>query len=184
MGATRAHDRPGGPWVLGEAGGDILPDVLVAGLAVVFCGSAASRRAAAVGAYCAGAGNLFWPTLHRLGLTERRLAPAEFARVLDYRIGLTDLVKRAFGSDREFPAGADDVPGLRAKIARWRPGYLAFNDKRAAERVLGRPVAYGPQPEALGPSACYVLPSTAGLARGFWDIGPWQELATIVRTLP
>jgi TDG/mug DNA glycosylase family protein len=45
--------------------------------------------------------------------------------------------------------------------------------------ALGRPVAYGPQTEPIGGATVHVLPSTSGAARGFWDIGPWQELAAM-----
>ena len=43
----------------------ILPDVLEPGLRVVFCGTAAGKASARAGAYYAGPGNAFWPTLHR-----------------------------------------------------------------------------------------------------------------------
>ena len=61
---------------------DVLPDVLAPGLHVVFCGSAAGAVSARVGAYYAGPGNRSWPTLHRVGLTPRLLAPTEFRIVL------------------------------------------------------------------------------------------------------
>jgi TDG/mug DNA glycosylase family protein len=38
---------------------DVLPDVLVPGLAVVFCGNAAGKVSAQRGAYYAGPGNYF-----------------------------------------------------------------------------------------------------------------------------
>jgi hypothetical protein len=69
----------------------VLPDVLGPGLRVVFCGTAVGSASAKRGAYYAGPGNKFWPTLHAIGLTPRRLMPEEFRSVLDYGIGLTDL---------------------------------------------------------------------------------------------
>jgi TDG/mug DNA glycosylase family protein len=77
----------------------VLPDILGPDLAVVFCGSAVGLRSAEVGAYYAGPGNKFWPTLAAIELTPRRLAPDEYATVLDYGIGLTDLTKTEFGAD-------------------------------------------------------------------------------------
>ncbi|HET6586644.1 MAG TPA: mismatch-specific DNA-glycosylase, partial [Oleiagrimonas sp.] len=38
----------------------VLPDLLRAGLGLVFCGTAPSRRSAAEGAYYAHPGNYFW----------------------------------------------------------------------------------------------------------------------------
>ena len=54
----------------------VLPDVLAPGLRAVFCGTAAGTKSAIAGAYYAGPGNKFWPTLHAIGLTPRRFAPA------------------------------------------------------------------------------------------------------------
>lgn len=78
----------------------ILPDVIEPGLRIVFCGTAAGAKSAAVGAYYAGPGNAFWATLH--------------------------------------------------------------------ER------------ERLGPCRAFVLPSTSGAARGFWDVRRWHDLAAAV----
>jgi TDG/mug DNA glycosylase family protein len=97
----------------------VLPDVLGPGLKVVFCGSAVGSASARVGAYYAGPGNKFWPTLQRIGLTPRRLAPAEFRSVVAFGIGLTDLCKSLSGADRALTASADDVAGLAAKRTAW-----------------------------------------------------------------
>ena len=59
-----------------------LPDVLRPDLDVVFVGTAAGRRSAAVGAYYAHPGNRFWKTLHSTGLTPRLFAPDEFRELL------------------------------------------------------------------------------------------------------
>ena len=97
---------------------DVLPDVLGPGLHIVFCGSAAGAVSARVGAYYAGPGNRFWRTLHRVGLTPRLLAPAEFHTVLRYGIGLTDLCKTESGADADLSRHADDAAALGDKIAR------------------------------------------------------------------
>lgn len=156
----------------------ILPDLLQPGLALVFCGTAASQRSAREGAYYAHHGNLFWRALHESGLTPRRFAPDEFPHLLELGIGLTDLAKRHCGNDADLPRGAFDVPALRARIDAFRPHLLAFTSKAAARAALGRAiVAYGPQPERLGQARVYALPSPSGQARGHWDIEPWQQLA-------
>ena len=64
-----------------------------------------------------------------------------------------------------------------AAIEATSPTHLAFNGKSAARAALGRKVDYGPQPERIGGATVWVLPSTSGAARGFWDIEPWRELA-------
>jgi TDG/mug DNA glycosylase family protein len=155
----------------------ILPDVLAPGLDVVFCGSAAGAASAAAKAYYAGPGNRFWPTLCEIGLTARKLESQEYPLLLSYGLGLTDLNQTESGGDAALSASADDGPGLRDKIERFHPAFLAFNGKRAAQAFLGHAVRFGRQPETIGETAIYVMPSTSGSARGHWDLGPWQQLA-------
>jgi double-stranded uracil-DNA glycosylase len=159
----------------------ILPDVLPPGLRVVFCGTAPGTASARAGAYYAGPGNRFWITLHEVGLTPVLLAPAEFTRLPEFGIGLTDISKSASGSDQEVGRQGFDPARLAAAIEAVAPAHLAFNGKNAARGALGRPVDYGPQPEPIGGATVWVLPSTSGAARGFWDIEPWRELARAVK---
>ncbi len=158
----------------------ILPDLLQPGLALVFCGTAAGRRSAAERAYYAHPGNLFWRALFDARLTPRLFAPAEFPLLAQYGIGLTDLAKRHSGNDNELPRDAFDVPALRAKIERHVPRLLAFTSKNAARAVLERVVNYGLQPESIGPTRLFVLPSPSGQARGHWDLRHWQHLAALI----
>jgi double-stranded uracil-DNA glycosylase len=159
----------------------VLPDVLAPGLRVVFCGTAPGTASARAGAYYAGPGNRFWLTLHEVGLTPVLLAPAEFTRLPEFGIGLTDISKSASGSDQEVRRQGFDPARLAATIAAASPAHLAFNGKNAARGALGRRVDYGRQSEQLGGASVWVLPSTSGAARGFWDIDPWRELAAAVK---
>ena len=161
----------------------ILPDVLAPGLRIVFCGTAPGTASARAGAYYAGPGNRFWTTLHEVGLTPVLLRPAEFTRLPEFGIGMTDISKTASGSDREVGRSSFDPVRLTAAVAAASLAHLAFNGKNAARGALGRPVDYGPQPEAVGGATVWVLPSTSGAARGFWDIEPWIELAAAAGTL-
>ncbi len=160
----------------------ILPDVLAPELDVVFCGSAAGAVSARVGAYYAGPGNRFWPTLATVGLTPVELPPARFRELPRYGLGLTDLCQTASGADADLPPDGDDPAALDAKIRRYRPRVLAFVGKRAAKRFLNaNRVATGLQAESPFPDTdLFVLPSPSGAARGSWDIRPWQALAAHV----
>ena len=158
----------------------VLPDLLADGLAIVFCGSAAGHASARAGAYYAGPGNRFWPTLHATGLTPRQFRPREFREILGLGIGLTDMAKTVSGADAALPAGADDAAGLGQKIERYQPACLAFVGKRAGRAFLARPVEYGPQPEAVGHTGLFVLPSPSGAARRWWDESWWHALAARV----
>ena len=97
--------------------------------------------------------------------------------LLEYGIGLTDLAKSYAGGDAGIRREDDDIAGFVAKIERFRPEYLAFNGKRSAQVALGRAVRYGPQDERIGRALIFVLPSTAGLASGYWDPALWHDLA-------
>jgi double-stranded uracil-DNA glycosylase len=163
---------------------DVLPDSLMPGLRVVFCGTAAGTASAKAGAYYAGPGNAFWETLYVTGLTPVLLAPAEFTKLLEFGIGLTDLCKVSYGSDEEVGAGEFDVARLETEIAAVEPLRLAFNGKNAARGALERQVAYGVQPEQIGGAELWVLPSTSGAARRFWSIEPWRELAEACEAEP
>ena len=155
---------------------DVLPDVLRPGLRVVFCGTAAGTASARARAYYAGPGNRFWEALHVTGLTPVRLAPAEFERLPEFGIGLTDICKVLHGSDQEVGTIEFDVTGLGARVAEAEPAHLAFNGKNAARGALEREVGYGLQPERIGGATIWVLPSTSGAARRFWAIEPWRDL--------
>jgi len=156
---------------------DVLPDILRPGLRIVFCGTAAGTASARAKAYYAGPGNGFWKVLHETGLTPIQLAPTEFRRLPDYGIGLTDICKVLHGSDLEVGTVEFDVAGLEARVSEAEPAHLAFNGKNAARGALERDVVYGLQPERIGGAAVWVLPSTSGAARRFWDVEPWHELA-------
>lgn len=157
----------------------VLNDLLQPGLQVVFCGTAAGTASARAKAYYAGPGNAFWRTLYATGLTPVQLAPSEYRRLVRFGIGLTDLCKARHGSDADVGTVEFDVDGLRARIAQAEPAYLAFNGKNAAQGALERKVELGPQEEQIGGATVWVLPSTSGAARGYWDIEPWQELARL-----
>jgi TDG/mug DNA glycosylase family protein len=158
----------------------VLPDVLAPDLDIVFCGTAAGTASARQRAYYAGPGNSFWPTLYAVGLTPRELFPREYAEVLQWKLGLTDLAKYVFGSDSELAKKHFDTTRMFRLIEEYRPGALAFTSKRAAGEFLGRAVVgYGLQTEVVASSKLFVLPSPSGAARGHWNLGPWRELASL-----
>lgn len=161
----------------------VLPDVLDYGLRVVFCGAAAGTKSARMGAYYAGPGNRFWETLYRIGLTPRRLDPADYPTLLQYGIGLTDLIKTQYGRDSNLDFDDDARETLRGRITEYEPRVLAFNGKRPAQEFFLGPVKYGLQEETVGPTAVFVLPSTSGAAVGHWDETYWAALAVYLRKL-
>jgi double-stranded uracil-DNA glycosylase len=158
-------------------GSEVLPDVISAGLKVVFCGYAVGPVSEKRGAYYANPQNAFWRVLHEVGLTDRELAPWEFRSLPAYRLGLTDLVKRVAGMDRDICPEKSDAEALKKKILRFSPEIAAFTGKRAGETFLQHKVQYGLQRETIGNTRIFVLPSPAPTARRYWDESPWRDLA-------
>lgn len=161
----------------------ILPDLLAPGLDLVFCGTAVGAESARRQAYYAGPGNAFWPTLHSVGLTPRRLRPDEYRELLDYGIGLTDLAKEVSGNDDILGHADFDCSRLRALLARYQPRLLAFTGKRAAQQFVGGKVGYGLLADRVAATCLFVLPSPSGAACRYWSEAPWFELARLRREL-
>jgi len=110
----------------------MLHDVIAPDLLLLFCGTAAGKESAARMAYYAGPGNRFWRILHETGLTPRQFDPQEYAKLLDCRIGLTDIVKGQAGNDDEIDFAGSSGGRLKALIRKYRPRVLCFNGKKSA----------------------------------------------------
>jgi glycerate kinase len=174
-------DPRGGRGPARDPRGHVLEDVLPRGARVLFCGTAAGTVSARVGAPYAGPGNAFWPTLHEVGILPARLAPADFRDAAGHGVALTDLDKRGSGSDAEIGRDGFDPAAVAAKVAACGARVVAFTSKTSGSTALGRPVAYGRQPEPFGGAEAWVLPSPSGRARRFWDLAPWAALAARLR---
>ncbi|HEY1983655.1 MAG TPA: mismatch-specific DNA-glycosylase, partial [Xanthobacteraceae bacterium] len=159
----------------------ILPDVLARNLKVVFCGTAVGTQSAERKAYYAGNGNKFWPTLYAVGITDRLLQPREYPTLLSYRAGLTDLAKRVSGPDSIIKQTDFDRARLRQVIETYQPFALAFTSKTAGQSFFGGKRNYGRQPEIIGHTRIYILPSPSGLANGYWSETWWKKLAADIR---
>ena len=156
----------------------ILPDLLEEGLSLVLCGTAPSLVSKQRQAYYAHPGNIFWKTLHEAGLTPRQLQAKEYPDLLKYRIGLTDLNKREWGADSELTRAGFDVAGFVEKMRRVRPRSIAFSSKFAASKFFGRAeLQYGRQIEMLDGISIFIMPSTSGRARRYFDLSQWAALA-------
>ena len=165
----------------------VLPDLLMPGLLVVFCGTAAGTQSARRGHYYAGPGNKFWRMLHETGLTPRRLVPRKASELPALGIGLTDLAKHTSGPDASLRPEHLDLAAAVARLRVARPRILAFNGVKAARLWLGQPtgpVRLGAMPDPHRVADQLVaLPSTSGAAGGTWDEKPWHQLGRTVRAI-
>lgn len=141
-----------------------LPDYLRPGLKVVFVGINPGERSACIGRYYAGRGNQFWPLLYESGLLPQLFRPDEDHRVLEFDLGLTDVVKRWSTSANELraPEFRRGVSTLRMKLRRVSPRVVAFNGKVAYEKFTGSRGRLGWHGELMEGTRIFVLPSTSG----------------------
>ncbi len=105
------------------AAGRTVPDVIAPGLEVLFCGINPGLYSGATGHHFARPGNRFWPALRASGFTDRLVRPWEERTLLDYGLGVTNLVARATAAADEL-THEELVRGrkrLEAKVGRYRP---------------------------------------------------------------
>lgn len=160
----------------------ILPDVLTAGLNIVFCGTAAGTVSAARGCYYAHPQNRFWRALQEASLTPRLLDPSEFALLPNFGLGLTDIAKSVSGMDKQLPndaLGREPCRVMAEKIFAVSPRFLAFTSLTAGRRFLRRTASLGEQPERVGLTRIWVLPSPSPAANWNWDVSWWRRLGEI-----
>ena len=162
----------------------LVPDLLQAGLKLVFCGTAPGCMSAEKGHYYAYPQNKFWRVLHTVGLTPRLLVPAEYPELLAHGIGLTDIAKYVSGQDNQLPKqslGQTAIRALRQRVLRFQPKILAFTSLEGGRRFLGRQATFGAQDEMIGATRIWILPSPSPKAHWNWNETIWQALAEEAR---
>lgn len=162
-----------------------LPDVLETNLKVVFCGTAVSKTSANRNAYYANGRNKFYTTLYNCGFTPYQLKPEEYSKLLEFRLGLSDLVKQVAGGDNYLRDKDFDVSGFKTKMNKYRPEIICFNGKRAAKEFLGEGrkeyLPYGLLEQNYNGIKLFVAPSTAFRADDYWDISYWHDLYKLIK---
>ena len=131
---------------------------------LVIVGCNPTESAVRVGHYYAGRGNEFWPILF-----SGRVIPEPFdyhddKRVIEFGVGLTDLVKKPTKSPDEL-SRQDFAEGrivLSQKLEEFSPHVVAFNGKIVYEQFSQRKCKFGLQKDHLYGARVYVLPSTSG----------------------
>lgn len=154
------------PEQIQAAHGKTVPDLLQPGLRVVWVGINPGLYSGAVGHHFARPGNRFWPVLHESGFTPERLHPSQERRLLEWGLGITNLVSRATARADELTADELVAGGqlLQKKLRRHRPRYAAFLGITAYRAAFGRQgTGAGPQTERIGDTPVWVLPNPSGL---------------------
>ncbi len=162
-----------------------LMDYLEEGLDIVFVGLNPSTYSVQQGHYFANPRNRFWAALNRSGLVDRDLAPADDARLRDYRIGFTDVVKRP--TPQASHLRADDFrywsPILRDKLLEYQPriacfhGVTGYNAYLKYAEGVNQKSQLGLQERKIGNSAVFVTPnpSPANAQYSLDDLVHWYQ---------
>jgi TDG/mug DNA glycosylase family protein len=150
--------RRGKPW-----SGETLPDYLRPGLDIVFVGLNPGLYSAQVGHYFAHKQNRFWPALSASGLVPEIIGPESDARLPDWGIGLTDIVKRPTHGihevlPSEFRRGAK---ALEEKIEYYKPRVVCFVGFTGYQYCCGKEGGSGRQDALFGGAHVFVIPSTS-----------------------
>lgn len=154
-----------------------LPHYLRPGLRLVFIGYNPGIESARVGHYYAFHGNVFWRQLLQSGLVSRDVCHEDDCGLMDEAgIGLTDLCPRPTRQAGEL-LKAEQSEGARVlhgELEEYQPRVAVFGGRgiysvfaRAALGLTARDIAgrpWGRQPEALGATELWVIPSSSGLA--------------------
>src|SRR6266550_1954167 len=128
-----------------------LPDHLRKGMKLVIVGCNPSESSVRVGHYYAGRGNEFWPMLYKSGVVPEPFDYHDDKRVIEFGVGLTDLVKRPTKGIEELKR-EDYAEGrivLSQKLEEFAPRVVAFNGKTTYELFAQRKCNFGLQKESL-----------------------------------
>lgn len=141
-----------------------LPDHLRKGMKLVIVGCNPTESSVRVGHYYAGRDNPFWPIIFESGVVPEPFDYHDDKRVIEFGIGLTDLVKRPSKTVEELKR-EDFAEGrivLSQKLEEFAPRVVAFNGKLTYEQFAQRKCKFGLQKESLYGARVYVLPATPG----------------------
>lgn len=168
-----------------------LRDIIAKDLSVLFVGTSPGSRSSSAQHYFAGSSNAFWKILFESGLTDRRLTAQQDAEMLEYKYGLTDVVKKptviAKIRRRDERSGSEK---LDRSMVRFKPRVAAFVGKRGwqiYDKTPRKIHEYGYQ-RTFKSTRLYLLPSTSGQSyrdtsydeKLYW----YRALREYVRDLP
>ncbi|MGE5595690.1 MAG: mismatch-specific DNA-glycosylase [Hyphomicrobiales bacterium] len=154
-----------------------LPRLLRPALRLVFIGFNPGLESARRGHYYAFHGNVFWKQLNASGLVARHVGFEDDRLLMDEAgIGFTDLCSRPTARADELTPGELAAGALRLHddLLAAQPRFAVFSG-RGIYRLFGRHALglpareldarpYGAQPDRIGDTVPWVIPSSSGLA--------------------
>lgn len=173
-----------------------LPHYLRDGLRAIFIGHNPAVFSAEAGHYYARPGNVFWKQLHESGLTSRLAPPSDDSLLMDeYGFGFVDLCPRPTVRAEELSPEELREGSLRLleELNQFQPRYAVLCGKGIFQHFgafalgLRRTVLtkqlYGVQPESIGETTLFVIPSSSGLASR-WHGRRLELLVQLASMLP
>lgn len=154
----------------------LLPDYLQPNLKILFVGINPGSRSALLGHHYAGPSNRFWKLLSESRLVSEPLTYREDRRVLEWNIGLTNMVSKpspgmATLQPEDYKQGSQSLMPLTRQF---KPSIIALlgvtlfpklfpkvNHIHHSDTTPGR-TRLGLQPETIGHTYIFVLPNPSG----------------------
>lgn len=143
----------------------IVPDVIAWRLRVLFVGVNPGLRSGLAAHHFAHPSGRLWKALQAAGFTPMVLKPSEEARLLEYGLGIANLVDRPTRTAGELRPGELREGGRRlARLScEYRPRWVAILGVVAYRLAFDDPHAVvGPQERRLCESRVWVLPGPTG----------------------
>ncbi len=142
-----------------------VPDVIAPGLRVLFVGVNPGIRSGETHRHFAHPSSRLWTALYESGFTPQLLRPASERTLLEYGLGLTNLVDRPTRAADELTVDELRRGGaqLRRKACHYSPAWVAILGVVAYRLAFEEPDAtVGPQHRTIGSSRLWVLPGPTG----------------------
>jgi double-stranded uracil-DNA glycosylase len=141
-----------------------LPDYLRKGMKLLVVGCNPGEQSVRAGHYYSGRGNAFWTLLYAGGVIPEPIEYQDDRRVIEFGVGLTDLVKRPTKGVEDLTRQdfAEGRVVLSQKLEAFAPRVVAFHGKLTYEQYAQRKCRLGLQKEPLYGAKIFVLPSASG----------------------
>jgi TDG/mug DNA glycosylase family protein len=146
-----------------------VPDIIAANLIILFIGYNPGVRSAMTGHHFAGYSNRFWKLLYASDLTPRLIKPEEDQAMLQYGLGITNIVARpsrtaAEITPEEYGQGREI---LQKKLSVYKPAIACYAGIGVYKEFSGmRNTVCGQQLKGVVDNVIdFVVPSPSGLNR-------------------
>lgn len=163
-----------------------VPDITAAKLKILFIGYNPGVRSALTGHHFAGYSNRFWKLLYAAGLVPLLIKPEDDRGILQYGLGITNIVARPSRTAAEITA-AEYMQGreiLKQKLAILKPRVACFAGVGVYKAFVNRKkVVCGIQEySAVEGIMDFVVPSPSGLNRTTFleQLAYYQKLQQLV----